>query len=121
MYKLEDFRKLVQKYSPRVDFAVIYLKEAHAVDGCALRNNKYSIKSHRNMEERLDAARMLFRMGLPCRLLVDTMENQAAHSLRALPERLVILADGRVAYGGARGPFGYDLDKLRTVLDQMLQ
>ncbi len=75
MYKLEDFRKLVQDYGKVADFVVVYMEEAHASDEWNLKNNPFSIRVHRNLEERLDAARILHQMALPCPLLVDGMDN----------------------------------------------
>ncbi len=116
MYRLEDFRKLVQDYGHVADFVVVYLREAHASDEWRLNNNEYSIRTHRNLQERLSAARMLHQMALPCPLLVDTMDNKAAASFRAIPERLVIVHNETVVYEGRRGPIGYDLKEVQDCL-----
>ncbi len=117
MYKLEDFRKLVQDYGHVADFVVVYTYEAHATDEWHLNNNEYSIKVHRNIEERLAPARMLHQMALPCPLLVDTMDNMAVAIFRALPERLVVLLSGKVIYEGKRGPRGYHIHEVRDCLN----
>ncbi len=117
MYRLDDFRKLVQDYGHVADFVVVYTYEAHAADEWHLKNNEYSIKVHRNIEERLAAARMLHQMVLPCPLLVDTMDNMAVATFQALPERLVFLQSGKVIYGGKKGPFGYHMNEVRDCLN----
>ena len=49
--------------------------------------------------------------------LVDTMEDEASRQFSAFPERLVIFgADGRVAYDGAPGPFGYKIEEVEEWL-----
>ncbi len=120
MYKLEDFRKLVQDYGHAVDFAVVYLREAHPTDEWCIDNTKYSIRIHRNIEERLAAARILHQMALPCPLLVDTMRNEAAASFRALPDRLVIIKKGKLVYGGNEGPVGYNIQEIRDNLKELI-
>ncbi len=120
MYKLEDFRKLVKEYGQRVDFVVIYTQEAHPVDGLSLKNNRYSINHHRNLSDRLDAAKMLHQLRLPCPLLVDPVSDEAARSFRGMPERLVVLSDGgKVVYAGHRGPIGYNVNEVRELLKKV--
>ena len=57
-------------------------------------------------------------MSIP--LLVDDMEDSADTNYRGWPERLyVINADGRVAYQGAKGPYGFNPEELyRFLVDQ---
>lgn len=44
------------------------------------------------------------------RLVLDTMEDEGNISYGAQPDRLFIIGgNGRIAYVGARGPFGYDV------------
>ncbi len=116
MCKLEDFRKLARDYEKVADFVVVYLREAHATDEWRIKNNRYSIRIHRNMQERFAAARMLHQMALPCPLLVDTMQDEAAALFRALPERLVVICDGTLICEGKRGPAGYCLNDVRNCL-----
>jgi iodothyronine deiodinase-like protein len=47
-------------------------------------------------------------LGLTMPILVDGMGNEAAEAFAAWPERLVVVgSDGRIAYPGAPGPFGF--------------
>ncbi len=116
MNKLEDFRKLVRDYGHVADFVIVYIEEAHSTDGWHIPNNEYTIRSHRNLEERLVSAKRLHQMSLPCPLLVDTMQNEATALFRASPERLAILKEGKVVYEGKRGPLGYSLKDIRNYL-----
>ena len=77
----------------------------------------YVIKQHKNMADRLSAARRLVSLGAPARVVVDTIEDQALMSYAAFPDRLYILHDGRVAYEGGIGPWRYDLGELRRWLE----
>ena len=50
-------------------------------------------------------------------LLVDTMKDEASRQFVAVPKRLVILAeDGRIAYEGFQGPWGYHLNDVEDWL-----
>ncbi len=119
MNKLEDFRKLVRDYHHVADFVIVYMEEAHSIDGWHIRNNAYTIRSHLNLEDRLTAAKRLHQMSLPCPLLVDTMQNEAGASFRAWPERLAILNEGKVVYEGKRGPIGYSLEDIQKYLKKV--
>ncbi len=121
MYKLEDFRKLVQEYGDKVDFVIVYMAEAHAADGWNLINNRYGgVKEHKTIEDRIHAARQLQVLEPPCPILLDNMADKAGTIFRALPERLVVIRDELVAYEGDRGPVGYSLNTLKASLDRVL-
>lgn len=66
-------------------------------DGWAFKNN-VKIRNHRNLQERLQAARMLLDRSPQCPVVVDTMKNQSSHLYAALPERLYVLQEGRILY-----------------------
>lgn len=48
---------------------------------------------------------------MPC--VVDDMNDSAERAYAAWPERLYVVGtDGRIAYAGRMGPFGFDPDEL---------
>ncbi|CAJ1060372.1 type I iodothyronine deiodinase isoform X3 [Xyrichtys novacula] len=100
------------------DFLVIYVAEAHSTDGWAFTNN-YDINQHRNLEDRLSAARILVQKDPLCPVVVDEMDNTAAIKYGALPERLYVLQDGKVVYRGDVGPWGYNPMEVRSLLEKM--
>jgi type I thyroxine 5'-deiodinase len=61
------------------------------------------------LEQRLEQAReTATRLILTMPLLLDEMDNAAATAFAAWPERLVVAgADGRIAYPGSPGPWGF--------------
>ena len=92
-------------------------------------SGNYAIPTHRSIEGRLLAAETLvstldamaaerdFRRLRQVPILVDSMTDAASKEFAALPERLYIIGeDGRIAYEGAPGPFGYKIDHLETWL-----
>ena len=44
------------------------------------------------------------------------MDNKANKAYGALPERLYILLNGKIAYMGGQGPFGYKIDEVEDWL-----
>uniref|UniRef100_A0A669PHX6 Iodothyronine deiodinase n=1 Tax=Phasianus colchicus TaxID=9054 RepID=A0A669PHX6_PHACC len=115
---LVPFNKLVKDFSSIADFLIIYIEEAHAVDGWAFKNNVV-IKNHRSLEDRKTAAQFLQQKNPLCPVVLDTMENLSCSKYAALPERLYILQAGNVIYKGGVGPWNYHPQEIRTVLEKM--
>ena len=57
------------------------------------------------------------RLGLTMPLLLDQMDNAASVAFAAWPERLVVAgADGRIAYPGSPGPWGFSPEEAEAEL-----
>ncbi|CAH3042745.1 unnamed protein product [Porites lobata] len=113
---LQDFKEIVKDFDDVADFMIVYMEEAHPVEGWRIRDN-YEIKEHRSMEDRLQAAQMLASLDPLVPIVVDPLDNQALTAYASFPERLYIVQDGRIAYEGRVGPVGYDLKELRHWLN----
>lgn len=72
-------------------------------DGWAFKNNVV-IRNHRNLQDRLRAARLLLDRSPPCPVVVDSMENRSSQLYAALPDRLYVLQARRILY--KVGPWG---------------
>jgi hypothetical protein len=60
-------------------------------------------------------------LNLTIPLLVDDMQNSVATAYSAWPDRLFILTpDGKVAYAGNPGPWGFRVDEMETALQRLL-
>uniref|UniRef100_A0A452RQF2 Iodothyronine deiodinase n=1 Tax=Ursus americanus TaxID=9643 RepID=A0A452RQF2_URSAM len=110
--------RLVEDFCSTADFLIIYIEEAHASDGWAFKNN-VNIRTHRNLQERLQAARLLLDRTPQCPVVVDTMENESSQRYAALPERLYVLREGRILYKGKSGPWNYHPEEVRAVLEKL--
>lgn len=104
---------MYSRYSDRVDFYSIYLREAHPTDGWRLESNDRAgimIANPKTIEEREKVAATCceaLQMSMP--LLVDTIDNAVGEAYSGFPDRLYIIdLAGRVAYKGGRGPVGFD-------------
>lgn len=118
MFKLEEFKQLVKDFAAVADFLIVYIAEAHSTDGWAFTNN-IDINQHQSLEDRLSAARILLKRDPLCPVVVDDMSDTSAIKYGALPERLYVLQAGKVIYKGAVGPWGYDPQKVRQVLEKL--
>ncbi|KAJ8248185.1 hypothetical protein GJAV_G00239270 [Gymnothorax javanicus] len=121
--RISDFFKdnrplLVRDFAAVADFLVVYILEAHATDGWAFKNN-VDIKTHSNVQERIAAAQVLVKEDPLCPIVVDEMTDTTASKYAAMPERLYVLKSGIVVYKGKMGPWGYNPDDVRRVLEKI--
>uniref|UniRef100_A0A803ST90 Iodothyronine deiodinase n=2 Tax=Anolis carolinensis TaxID=28377 RepID=A0A803ST90_ANOCA len=119
MFRFGEFKKLIEDFSFAADFLVIYIEEAHASDGWAFKNN-IVIKSHRTLHDRMQAAEILLKQYPLCSVVMDTMENLSSSTYAALPERLYVLQGGNIVYKGGVGPWNYNPQEVREVLEKLL-
>ncbi|XP_076805461.1 thyroxine 5'-deiodinase-like [Clavelina lepadiformis] len=110
-------------YKDRVDFVVVYIDEIHALDGWSFEQNKFKIKTHRAIEDRLSAAEILQSLddfSLPL-IVVDTMKNEANLNHGGLPERMCVVLDGEVKYIGGIGPYNFNIEEMITYLEKIVK
>ena len=61
------------------------------------------------------------KLDLPIPTLLDDMENSTDRKYYALPDRLYLIGrDGRVAYRGGPGPFGFVASELERAIEEYL-
>ena len=109
---------LAEDYKNLADFATVYISEAHPLDGWATPGNKYSIQSHMTLDDRIFAANILIEKKIPCPLVLDKMDNEAAVLYGAHPERLYIIKDNVIVYSGGLGPSRYSPAEVKAYLDK---
>lgn len=103
--------RLYGTYRDRVEFFVVYIKEAHPSDGWVVAGNTragISVKEPTSFTERQKVAGQAcaeMKLRWPC--LVDEMQNSVNQAYAAWPTRLYIVdTDGRIAVAGGPGPRG---------------
>jgi hypothetical protein len=86
---------------------MVYLREAHATDGWRKPNSQ--LEDPRTQTERdLVAGNCRKELQFDFPALVDTMDDRTAVDWAAWPERIFVVGiDGRVAYAGQQGPWGF--------------
>ncbi len=112
---------MYETYGSDVQFFVVYIREAHALDS----NSPLGGGDHPIVEdpvtlaERKQVAQVcLSKLALEdIPALVDDMNDTANKAYAAWPDRLYLVGrDGRIAYHGGRGPFGFLPDELEEAI-----
>ncbi len=104
---------MAKKYDKVAAFYVIYIKEAHPEDGWQVPFNtqaKIVFNQPKVYSERIQVAsacqKALKFEQIP--MLIDDMENSTDKKYHASPDRLYVVGkDGKLAYCGGKGPFGF--------------
>jgi hypothetical protein len=115
-----SLRDLYAEYSDRVQFLLIYIREAHPTDGWYI--GTHNIRDPQNIEERRRVAGEC-EVGLQysIRTYVDEMDDEVMKAYAAWPDRLYLIGlDGRVAYAGKQGPMGFRPGQLKKAIDALL-
>ena len=114
-----------QKYGDRVEFVNVYVREAHPTDGWRMSSNDkdgVTFAQPTTDEERREVASKCcaaLRMTIP--LVVDHVDDRVGHAYSGMPDRLYLIdRDGKVAYKGGRGPFGFKPGELEQQIAMML-
>ena len=130
--RLQD---LYVRYHDHVQFLLIYIREAHPVDGwwlgkgipgllLRLSRSKAAtdVIDPKTIEERRAVAgqcEAALEHGI--RTYVDDMDDAVNTAYAAAPTRLYLVGlDGRVAYAGGMGPFGFKPAELGAAIEAML-
>ena len=112
-----SLRDLYAQYNELVQFLVIYIREAHPIDGWDM-GSEYRVYDPQTIEERRKVAGMCeVGMQYGIRTYVDEMDDAVMTAYAAWPERLYLVGKGgRVAYAGGRGPFGFLPEELNHAI-----
>ena len=104
----------------------VYIREAHPEDGWILAENRRSglaIPDPRSDDERHEVASACavnLRLRMP--MVVDAVDNAAASAYGGWPDRLYLVGrDGRIAFQGGEGPYGFKPDELERAIENKLR
>lgn len=105
-----SFEKLLavyEKYQDEVNFVMIYVREAHSLDGFGA--DRARVTDPKSTQERIDVAKACRdEMNIPFRILVDPVDDRVATRWAAWPIRLFVVdRGGTVVYSGRPGPWGF--------------
>jgi hypothetical protein len=113
------------RFRDSVDFYAIYIREAHPTDGWSMESNDrvgVKVAQPKSLNARIEVATQCcssLQMSMP--VLVDAMDDAVSRAYSGFPDRLYLIDwEGKVAYKGGRGPFGYAPRELEQVLVMML-
>ena len=111
-----------QEYGEDVEFLVVYIREAHPLDGDSPMGGSDGmpiVEDPRSLGERREVAEVcMTRLALdPMPAVVDGLDDAVNLAYGAWPDRLYLVdEEGRVAYRGGPGPQGFDPDALERAL-----
>ena len=126
---------LYVQYRDRIQFLVIYIREAHPVDGWWLGGDitgqltkiagfraATDVYDPKTIEDRRAVAgrcENALQYGIPT--YVDEIDDTVNKAYAAWPTRLYLLGlDGRVVYAGGPGPQGFSPEELKSAIDSYL-
>jgi hypothetical protein len=108
-----------------VVFWVVYIKEAHPEDGWILEENReagIAVHDPASLDERAEVAADCVReLRTDMPTLLDAEDNRVARVYGGWPDRLYLIGrDGRIAYQGGEGPFGFHPEELGDAIAREL-
>ena len=110
-----------QKFGDRVEFVNVYVREAHPTDGWRMSSNDrdgVTVAQPTTDEERNEVAgKCCAALNTKVPFVVDTIDDRVGHQYSGMPDRLYLIdRDGKVAYKGGRGPFGFKPGEMEQAL-----
>ncbi|MGH9671814.1 MAG: deiodinase-like protein, partial [Bryobacteraceae bacterium] len=124
--EIAEFNQMHRDYGDRVAILLIYLQEAHSVDGWQMPENvddEVLVRNHGSMDERLAAARRAIgSLKIEFAVAVDSFDNRTERAYTAWPARTYLIdSEGRIARKGPPGPFGFNSKRMEAVLKALLE
>lgn len=112
---------MYRDYRDRAAFLFVYIYEAHPSDAWQMPVNEKDgvvFRQPGTLAARQDVAAQCctaMKLSMPC--VVDQIDNRVDEAYAAWPERFFIIgADGRIAYAGRPGPWGFRPDEVEAWL-----
>jgi len=117
---------LADMYKSQVEFILVYVREAHPIDGLQVEENVESgilVKSPQTLQEkRAVASSCLVGLNIKFTALVDGMDNKVEQAYTAWPTRLYLIAkDGTVTWKSKPGPAGFVAAELAVAVENELE
>lgn len=132
-----NLHDLYEQYHDRVQFLLVYIREAHPVDGWWLggRIARQILKARgwskaatdiydpKTITERQQiAGRCESALQYGIQTYVDDMEDSVSKAYAAMPTRLYLIGlDGKVIYAGGLGPWGFKPAELKSAIGKYLK
>lgn len=116
---------LYTKYRDRAAFYIVYIQEAHPIDGWQMPVNVKEdvlVATTRTNEDRCEVAgSCVTDLGIEIPALVDGTDNRVDDAYAGWPDRLYVIdRDGRIALKSAPGPFGFEPARVDSVLARIV-
>ena len=108
-----------------VAFVVVYIREAHPEDGWVVIDNREDnirvFDPTTDAERRRTVESCAARLPVRIPVVIDGIEDGVAAAYGAWPDRLYLVGrDGRIAFQGGTGPFGFLPEELEAAIEEEL-
>ncbi len=115
--------ELYKTYKDKAQFLIVYIKEAHAKDSARPLRFGPQILTPKTIDERVKVAQQCSTaLNFTMPMVIDQMDDKAAKLYGGHPDRLYIIGkDGRIAYQGFPGPFGFKPDEMEGSLKKIIK
>ena len=116
---------MYEQYKDKVEFLLIYVREAHPTDGRISPANEREgirLESAKTFEQKEQYASTCVRnLGIRFTTLVDGMDNRVEKEYAGHPDRLYLVGlDGRILYKSGPGPRGFKPHELEDAIQRAL-
>ena len=116
---------LYERFRHEVAFVVVYIREAHPEDGWVVIDNREDdirvFDPTTDAERRRVVESCVLRLSVRMPVVIDGIEDGIAAAYGAWPDRLYLVGrDGRIAFQGGTGPFGFLPEELEAAIKEEL-
>ncbi len=121
---MEPLHQIWERWSDKVEFLVVYIREAHPEEGWVVTSNRDDdilVNDPTTLEERTEVATACaLRLNIRMPVVVDDLDDGIASAYGALPDRLYLIGrDGNVAFQGDQGPWGFNPQALEEAIGKL--
>ncbi len=116
---------LYERFRDEVAFTVVYIREAHPEDGWVVIDNREEnirvFDPTTNAERQRVVESCALRLAVRIPVVIDEIDDGVAAAYGAWPDRLYLVGrDGRIAFQGGMGPFGFLPEELEAAIEEEL-
>ena len=117
-----ELEELHERHVADVAFFIVYIREAHPEDGWVLEDNReegIALVDPVSLGERAAVAdACVLRLETRIPTLLDDVDDAVASAYGGWPDRLYLVGrDGRIAFQGEVGPFGFKPAELAHAIE----
>lgn len=116
--KVMDVKPLYEKYQDKVEFVMVYIREAHPESVIQVEEEGKEVlkkfEQTNSFAQRMENAQYCSSLlDLPFPIIVDGDDNKVKEAYAGWPIRLMVVdKKGKIAFDGGKGPKGFEADKL---------